>query len=79
MIFNIQTLGRILLITGGLIVFVGLALMLGGRFFPCLGRLPGDFHFQKGNASFFFPLATMIVVSIVLTIVLNLVARLFNR
>ena len=79
MIFDIQTLGRILLIIGGLIVFVGLALMLGGRFFPWLGRLPGDFHFQKGNVSFFFPLATMIVVSIVLTVVLNLIIRLINR
>jgi len=77
--FDIQSLGRILLIIGGLVAFIGLVLMLGGRFFPWLGRFPGDFHFQRGNVSFFFPLATMIVVSIILTIGLNLIIRLINR
>jgi len=79
MIFDIQTLGRILLIIGSLIACAGLAMLLGGKLFPWLGRLPGDIHFQKGNVSFFFPLTTSIIVSIILTIVLNLLIRLFNR
>jgi len=63
-----QDLGRIL-------VFAGLALLLAGGLiflFSRLGvsRLPGDFMFRRGNFTFFFPLATSIIVSIVLTLLL---------
>lgn len=40
-----------------------------------LGRLPGDIYFRKGNTSFYFPLATSIIVSLLLTIILNLIFR----
>jgi hypothetical protein len=52
--------------------------MLGGRV-PFLGRLPGDISFRWGGANFYFPIMTSIVVSILLTIGLNLIVRLFNR
>jgi Protein of unknown function (DUF2905) len=62
--------GRLLLVFGVLLVVVGGALMLFGRF-----HLPGDFTFRSGNVTVFVPLATGIVLSIVATIVLNLVFR----
>lgn len=44
-----------------------------------LGHLPGDIDYQGKNASFHFPLATCLVISIVLTVILNLVMRWFKR
>jgi hypothetical protein len=77
--FDFQNLGRLLLIIGGGIVLVGLLLMLGGRFFPWLGHLPGDIRYQGKNVSCFFPLVTSILLSIILTLLLNLIIRLLNR
>lgn len=68
-----------LLIVGGSIAVIGLLLILGGRFLPWLGRLPGDIHIQRGNFSCFFPLVTSIVLSLILTIVLNIIIRLMNK
>jgi hypothetical protein len=77
--FDIGSLGRMLLIVGGSIAVIGLLLILGGRFLPWLGRLPGDIHIQRGNFSCFFPLVTSIVLSLILTIVLNIIIRLINK
>ena len=76
---DFQNLGRFLLIVGGGIALVGLLLMLGGRLFPWLGRLPGDIRYEGENVSCFFPIATSILLSIILTILLNLAIRLLNR
>ncbi len=75
---DIQQIGRILFIVGCLLAVSGLTLMFAGRIMPSLGQLPGDFHVQWGNLSCFFPLATSIIISLVLTILLNLLARYFN-
>src|SRR5207245_10058332 len=63
-------LGRLLLVFGVLLLVIGGALMLFGRF-----HLPGDFTFRSGNLTVYIPLATSIVLSVVATIVLNLVFR----
>jgi hypothetical protein len=68
-----QNLGRILLAVGALIMIVGGVLLVVGR------GLPGDIRFQRGNVTCFFPLTTMIILSIVLTVILNLVIRWINR
>lgn len=65
--------GRTLIGLGLLIVLFGVILTLWGRF--GLPRLPGDFVVRRGGVTFFFPLATSIVVSLVLTLLLNLVFR----
>lgn len=70
---TLEHLARILLIGGGLIVAVGLLLFLLSRL--GLGKLPGDILIQRENFTFYFPLATMILVSIVLTLLLNLLRR----
>ena len=62
--------GRLLLVLGVLLVVVGGALMLFGRF-----QLPGDLTFRSGNTTVYIPLATCVILSIVATIVLTLVFR----
>lgn len=74
---GLESIGKMLLVVGGLIVLTGLLFLLAGRF-TGLGRLPGDILFQRGNFTFVLPILTMIVVSIVLTIVLNIVIRLLR-
>ena len=64
-------LGVVLIVAGGLLWLGGAA---GGRI-PFLGRLPGDIHVQRDNWSFYFPLTTSILVSIVLTLVLGFFFR----
>jgi membrane protein implicated in regulation of membrane protease activity len=67
-------MGRMLIVLGGLLLVVGLLLSLGTRV-PWLGRLPGDIVYRKGNFTFYFPLATSLLVSLILTAVLALFHR----
>jgi len=69
--------GKILILGGAFLAFLGLLLVFWQRI-PLLGKLPGDIFVQKGNLQFFFPIVTCIIISIVLTIILNLVIRLFR-
>jgi hypothetical protein len=67
-------LGRSLVMLGAVLVVVGAAMWaLAGV--PWLGRLPGDIFIRRGNFSFYFPLATSILLSIVLSILLMLFRR----
>ena len=66
--------GRGLLVLGVVIALAGLVIMVVGRA-PWLGRLPGDIHIQRGHWSFYVPLATSLLVSVLLT----LLFWLFNR
>jgi hypothetical protein len=63
--------GVLLVIVGGLLVLSG---SLGDKA-PPLGRLPGDIHVQRGSWSFYFPLTTSILVSVVLTLILTFLSR----
>ena len=67
-------LGKILIAFGLLIALAGVVLVLVDRV-PWIGRLPGDIHFQRGNFTFYFPLATSLLLSVVLTLVLYLLGR----
>jgi hypothetical protein len=71
-------LGRVMLILGGLLAGLGLLLLLLSRV-PLLGRLPGDFNLRWGNTSCYFPLMTGLVLSILATIVLNLIVWLLRK
>jgi hypothetical protein len=68
-------LGRMLVIMGGIIVLLGIVLMLGPRLPFRIGRLPLDIHYRRDNFSFYFPLGTSIVVSVVLSLVFALLHR----
>ena len=69
-------LGKLLVFVGGTIVIVGLVLVLLGRTNLPLGRLPGDIVYRGKNTVFYFPLATSILLSVVLSILLYVIARL---
>jgi hypothetical protein len=66
--------GRALVLLGLGIAAIGIVLMVFGRV-PWLGRLPGDIYIQRGNFTFYFPLATSILVSVLLTLLFWLIGR----
>ncbi len=68
-------LGKLLLVVGAVIILIGGVLLLAGRFNLPLGRLPGDITYRGKNTVVYFPLATSIIVSIVLSLILWLVNR----
>lgn len=74
-----QSLARTIIIFGVVLILGGGLLFLVARSGLPLGRLPGDFRIQTENFTCFFPLATTILLSILLTVILNIVARFFNR
>ena len=67
--------GKLILSLGGVLVVAGLLLMLLGKMNVPLGRLPGDFLIRGKNTTFYFPLATSIVLSVVLSLILYFVRR----
>jgi hypothetical protein len=73
-----DSLGKMLLVLGLVIAVVGVVVMLAGRV-PFLGHLPGDISFERGGTRVSIPLATSLLVSVVLTVVLNLVFGLLGR
>jgi len=66
--------GRALIVAGGILLALGVLIILGGRV-PWLGRLPGDFVLRKGSFTFYFPLATSVLLSLLLTLLLALFRR----
>jgi Protein of unknown function (DUF2905) len=71
---GVNDIGKTLVIVGLVIALAGVVLMFVGRV-PWLGRLPGDIHIQRGNWSFYFPIATSIVLSLLLTLLFWLFGR----
>lgn len=71
--------GRILIIIGIVLALIGALILATSRFFPWLGNLPGDFGFEGENFKIYIPFATMILVSILGTILLNIIIRIFRR
>ena len=71
---DLSGIGRILLVIGLVIAGVGLVLVFAGKI-PWFGRLPGDFFWRGKNASFYFPLTTSILVSLILTLILWFIHR----
>ena len=68
-------LGKLLVFFGGILVAAGIVVMLLGKTHFPLGRLPGDFLYRGKNTTVYFPLATSVVLSGVLSFVLYLVSR----
>jgi hypothetical protein len=70
-----QELGRALIFFGVILAIVGAVLYFSGRANLPIGRLPGDITYRKGNFTFYAPLATSILLSIILSLILWLVSR----
>jgi hypothetical protein len=68
-------LGKLLIFLGAVLAVAGLALLLLGRTHFPLGRLPGDIIYRGKNTTFYFPLATSILLSVVLSLLLYVVSR----
>lgn len=71
---DITGFGKILILFGAILVLVGALFVLAGKV-PWIGRLPGDIYIKKGNFTFYFPLATSILLSIALSLILILIGR----
>jgi len=72
-----QSIGRFLIITGAAAVIIGILFVYGEKFpvFKYLGKLPGDIKIQKENFSFYFPITTCIILSIIVTLILRIIAK----
>jgi hypothetical protein len=71
---GIEQIGKGLIIIGAVLILLGGLVLISGRM-PIIGRLPGDFLIQKKNFTFYFPLATSILISIIITFLLWLFVR----
>jgi len=69
----LDSLGKMILTFGIALVVIGLLMIIGGKF--GLGKLPGDIFIRRGNVTFFFPIVTCIIISIILSLILNLFRR----
>jgi membrane protein implicated in regulation of membrane protease activity len=67
-------LGKALILFGGLILLVGVVLTLGGKI-PWFGRLPGDIYIQRPHVTFYFPLATSLLLSVLLSLLFYFLRR----
>lgn len=71
---EVSSLGRWLIVLGGLLALAGVLLVVAGKV-PPLGHLPGDIVLRRDGLTIFIPLATMLLVSLALTLLLNVVGR----
>jgi len=74
-----ENIGRYLMIGGVVLFVVGGLVFLAAKFGLPFGRLPGDIRIERDGFSFYFPLGSSILISIVLTIVINVVLRLLKK
>lgn len=74
-----ETIARYLMIAGIILFLIGGGVYLAAKFGIPLGRLPGDIRIEGENGSFYFPITSSILVSILLTIIFNLISRFLNK
>lgn len=76
---DIGVVGRWMMAVGALVFIIGAILLLTNKFGLPLGRLPGDIRIEGENFTFYFPLVTSIIISLGLSLILNLLGRLLKR
>jgi len=74
----VEGTGKILLIVGGVIIVLGLLLVFG-QHIPLLGKLPGDILIKKDGFTFYFPVVTLLIVGILLTIIASVIVHFLSR
>jgi hypothetical protein len=74
-----EHIARYIMIGGIILFLIGGGVYLAAKFGLPLGRLPGDIRIEGENGSFYFPITTSILVSVILTIVLNVIVRLLRK
>ena len=70
-----QTLGKYIIFIGIMLVLTGLILYFGGDRIKWPGQLPGDIRIEKGNFRFYFPITTMILISLIITLIINIIRK----
>ncbi len=73
-----EGIGKILLIVGGIIVILGLILIFS-QHIPFLGKLPGDIFVKRDGFSFYFPIVTLLVLSLLITIIVNVILYFLHK
>ena len=76
---KMENLARYIILAGILLIVIGVIVFGLAKLNLPLGRLPGDIHIEGKNGSFYFPLTTSILVSVVLTILLNVIGRFLRK
>jgi len=76
---TMETFGRYVMLGGVALFLVGVAIFLAARFGFPLGHLPGDICIEGANGSFYFPLTSSILVSVILTILMNIIFRMAEK
>jgi hypothetical protein len=74
-----ENIARYTILAGIVLIIIGGVVYAAAKLNLPIGRLPGDIHIEGPNGSFYFPLVTCIVISIILTVVLNLIGRFLNK
>jgi hypothetical protein len=74
----LEHLGKAVILIGVILVIVGVALTVWDRI-PLLGKLPGDIHYRKGNFHLYVPLATSVLLSVVVTLIFWIVSHFSRR
>jgi len=74
-----ENIARYLMIAGIALFLIGGGVYLAAKFGIPLGRLPGDIRIEWENGSFYFPITSSILVSIILTIIINIISRFLNK
>ena len=74
-----ENIARWFVIGGIILILIGGGVYLASRFGIPIGRLPGDIRVERGSGLFYFPIVTSCLLSILLTIVLNIIIRFLNR
>ena len=74
-----ENIARTLMLGGIALFLIGGGIYLAAKFGIPLGRLPGDIRIEGENGGFYFPITSSILVSVILTIVVNLIAKLFSK
>ncbi len=74
-----ENIARYLMIGGIILFLIGGGVYLAAKLGLPLGRLPGDIRIEGENGSFYFPIATSILVSLILSVIINLIGRFFNK
>jgi len=75
----VESIARWLVIGGIVLILIGGGVYLAARLGIPFGRLPGDIRFERGSSIFYFPIVTSCVLSIFLTIILNIIVRFLNK
>ena len=73
-----EGIGKILLIVGGIIVVLGL-LLIFSHHIPFFGKLPGDIFIKRDGFSFYLPIVTLLILSVLITIIVNVILHFMNK